>query len=264
MKRLTSEQKNFFISEGYLNFGSFLDQERLRQIGDAIDAIASREIEYPSELIRWEPGSKEQGLAQGSDRKQFVYQIRYPHRHIPLFMDHAMDPVILDVVEDLLGPEVVLYNTQAVPKNAFHGSPEPWHQDSAYFPIRPMNLVSCWIAIDEATVQNGCMRFIPGSHKLGLAEHSTGRLMSGASGGTPAAVQEIVVDASKAIAVPLRPGHGSLHHSLTHHGTPPNHTPFRRRAIISHYMPLDFSYTGPIEERPQFHVVRGKLSGQIV
>ena len=264
MKRLTPEQQSFFRREGYLSFGPFLNRDRVEQIGAAIDAIASGEVEYPSELIRWEPGSEEAGLTRGSERQKFIYQIRYPHRHIPLFMEHAADPVVLDVMEDLLGPDIVLYNTQVLLKQAFHGTAQPWHQDAAYWPIRPMKLASCWIAVDEATVENGCMRFIPGSHKRGLAEHWSGRRLSHASGGTAAAVQEIQVDESEAVAVPAKPGHGSLHHCLTHHGTPPNRTPYRRRAIISHYMPLDFHYTGPEDDRPQFHVVRGKHCGQIV
>jgi ectoine hydroxylase-related dioxygenase (phytanoyl-CoA dioxygenase family) len=72
------------------------------------------------------------------------------------------------------------------------------------------------------------------------------------------------LDESQAAAVPARPGHGSLHHCLTHHGTPPNRTPHRRRAIICHYMPLDFRYTGPEDDRPPFHVVRGRRCGEIV
>jgi len=232
--------------------------------GEAIDAIAGGEIPYPPELIRWEPVSQGADLGRSAARKKFVYQIRYPHRHIPLFMEHAADPALLDVVEDLLGPDLVIYNTQALLKPAFHGTSQPWHQDAAYWPIRPMNMVSCWIAIDEATLENGCMRFVPGSHKRGLAEHRSGRPLSAASGGTAAAVQEIQVDESEAVAVPARPGHGSLHHCLTHHGTPPNRTPHRRRAIICHYMPLDFRYTGPEQERPRFHVVRGKRCGEIV
>ncbi len=113
-------------------------------------------------------------------------------------------------------------------------------------------------------IENGCMRFIPGSHQRGLAEHRSGRPLSAASGGTAAAVQEIQVEESEAAAVPARPGHGSLHHCLTHHGTPSNRTPHRRRAIICHYMPLDFQYMGPEEERPPFYVVRGSRSGEVV
>lgn len=262
MKRLTTEQKSFFETKGFLPYGPFLSLARVKQLGEAIDAIASGEIGYPEELIRWEPAADQ--LANKTERKNLVYQIRYPHRHIPLFLEHATDPVILDALEDLIGPDIVLYNTQALLKPAFHGTAVPWHQDSAYWPFKAFNLVSCWIALDEANEENGCMRFIPGSHKLGLLEHKTGRALSHASGGTAAAVQEAEVDASQAVAVPAKPGFGSFHHCLTAHGTPANNSPQRRRAIISHYMPLDFTYVGPKDDRPKFHIVRGKRAGEVI
>lgn len=172
MKRLTQQQKHFFEEEGYLPYGPFLGAERIRELSAAIDRIASGEVAYPPELIRWEPEAE--GLAGSTERKLLVYQIRYPHRHVPLFFEHATDPAILDTVEDLLGPDIVLYNTQALLKPPYHGASQPWHQDSAYWSIQPFQLVTCWIALDEATVENGCMQFIPKSHKLGLLEHRAG------------------------------------------------------------------------------------------
>jgi phytanoyl-CoA hydroxylase len=263
MKKLTSEQKRFFETEGFLSYAPFLTLERIRQLGNSLDAIASGEMEYPSELIRWEPIA-EQLVETGQERKNLVYQIRYPHRHIPLFLEHATDSAILDPVEDLLGPDIVIYNTQALLKPAFHGTSQPWHQDSAYWPIRPCNLVTCWIPLDEANPENGCMHFIPGSHRSGLLEHKAGRVLTAASGGTAAAVQEVSVDESQGVAAPARPGYGSFHHSLTLHGTAPNRSPHRRRAIICSYMSLDFSFTGPESDRPSFHLVRGKRAGDIV
>lgn len=262
MKSLRPEQKLQFEAEGYLPYGPFLGPERIKQLGDAIDSIASGETQFPEDLIRWEPKAAE--LAGTTERKNLVYQIRYPHRHVPLFFEHASDPAILDAVEDLLGPDVVLYNTQILLKPAYHGASQPWHQDSAYWPIHPFQLLTCWIALDEATVENGCMRFIPQSHKLGLLPHTAGRALSNASGGTAAAVQEVIVDETQAVPVPARPGCGSFHHCLTLHGTTGNATPFRRRAIICHYMPLAFSYIGPSEEKPYFHIVRGSRAGEAI
>lgn len=262
MQVLTPEQKAKFESQGFLPYGPFLRPEKIQQLGEAIDAIASGEIDYPKELIRWEPQAAE--LAGSTPRKNLVNQIRYPHRHVRLFFEHAADPAILDVVEDLLGPEIVLYNTQALLKPAYHGVSQPWHQDSAYWPIRPFQLITCWIALDEATVENGCMRFIPASHQLGLLPHKAGRALSHASGGTAAAVQEVEVDESQATAVPAKPGWGSFHHCLTVHGTTANTTPFRRRALISHYMPIEFTYTGSADDKPAFPVVRGSRTGEIL
>lgn len=262
MRRLTEEQKRYFESNGFLPYGPLITPQRVNQIGDALDAIASGEIEYPAELIRWEPAAET--LAGKAARKDLVRQIRYPHRHVPLFFEHATDPVILDVIEDLIGPDIVLYNTQALLKPPFHGVSQPWHQDSAYWPIQPFQLLSCWIAIDEATVENGCMQFIPGTHKRGLLEHKAGRTLSNASGGTAAATQELDVDTTQAVSVPAKPGYGSFHHCLTVHGTTDNKTAYRRRAIIGHYMPLDFTYVGPANDRPVFHIVRGRRAGETI
>lgn len=262
MKKLTPEQKTFYETKGFLPYGPFLSSERIQQLGEAIDAIANGEVEFPPELIRWEPAADQ--LAQKTERKNLVYQIRYPHRHVPLFFEHACDPAILDVVEDLIGPDIVLYNTQALLKPAYHGAAVPWHQDSAYWPFQNYNLLSCWIALDEANEENGCMRFLPGSHRLGLLEHQEGRALTHASGGTAGAVQELAVDTSEAVAVPAKPGFGSFHHCLTAHGTTANNTPKRRRAVIAHYMPLDFRYVGPENDRPAFHVVRGRRAGEVI
>lgn len=263
MKTLTREQQQFFETQGFLSYGPFLSDQRVKQLGDALDLIASGEMEYPSELIRWEPEA-ERLVRAGEPRRNIVYQIRYPHRHVPLFLEHATDPAILDPLEDILGSDIVVYNTQALLKPAYHGTSQPWHQDSAYWPIRPCNLVTCWIALDEATVENGCMHFLAASHHAGLLEHRAGRALSAASGGTAAAVQEVTVDESQAVAAPAKPGWGSFHHSLTLHGTAPNRSPFRRRAIICSYMPLDFMFTGLPNDRPPFHVVRGRRAGEIV
>ena len=237
-KRLTGDQRKFFEREGYLPHGPFLGPERVKELGETVDRISNGDVPYPPELIRWEPEAER--LGGSVERELLVYQIRYPHRHVPLFFEHATDPAILDAVEDLLGPDIVLYNTQALLKPPFHGTSQPWHQDSAYWPIRPFHLLTCWIALDEATVENGCMRFIPGSHCAGLREHKEGRALANASGGTAASVQEVAVDERQAVAVPAKPGYGSFHHCLTVHGTTANTTPFRRRAVISHYMPLVF------------------------
>jgi hypothetical protein len=163
---------------GFLPFGSLISAQRAEQLGDVLDMIASGAIAYPPELIRWEPAAEQ--IAVVTERKRLVYQIRYPHRHIPMLLEHATDPVTLDAVEDLIGPDIVLYNTQALLKAAFHDTSQPWHQD---------------------------LRILA-------------RLK--------------------------------------------DKTPFRRRAVISHYMPLNFTYVGPARELPALHVVRGKETGRII
>ena len=74
-------------------------------------------------------------------------------------------PELLDMVEQLIGEDIILWGTTIFGKPAHGGKATPWHQDGAYYPIRPLETLSIWIALDDAVPDNGCMRFIPGSHK---------------------------------------------------------------------------------------------------
>ena len=81
------------------------------------------------------------------------------------FLNFARNREILDMVEQLIGPDIALWNMSFFAKPAQNGKKTPWHQDGQYWPIRPLSTCTVWIAIDDATVENGCMQFIPGSHR---------------------------------------------------------------------------------------------------
>ena len=81
------------------------------------------------------------------------------------FFRLASDPAILDLVEGAAGPDIVLWGSSVFCKPAGTGRAVPWHQDGHYWPIRPLATTSCWIAFDDATVENGCLRALPGSHR---------------------------------------------------------------------------------------------------
>lgn len=104
-----------------------------------------------------------------------------------------------------------------------------WHQDNGYWHCTPANLVSCWMTLDDATVENGAMQVIPGSH-LRPVRHSPEE--------RAAALYDIkkYVDTSKALVVDLPAGGAMIHHCQTLHYTQPNTTDRQRRAFIAHYM----------------------------
>ena len=85
--------------------------------------------------------------------------------HDLAFLNYARDSEILDMAEQLIGPDIALWNMSFFAKPAVNGKKTPFHQDGEYWPIRPMATCTVWIAIDDATVENGCLRIIPGSHK---------------------------------------------------------------------------------------------------
>ena len=81
------------------------------------------------------------------------------------FLTVARIPEIVDMVEQLIGPDIALWNSSFFAKPARNGSRTPWHQDGKYWPIRPLATCSVWIAVDPSTTENGCLRVIPGSHR---------------------------------------------------------------------------------------------------
>ena len=85
----------------------------------------------------------------------------------------AAHPEILDMVEQIIGPDIIMWGSQVFSKPASDGLAIPWHQDGQYWPVRPLRTVTVWIAIDRADVDNGCMRVVPGTHRQGLMAHES-------------------------------------------------------------------------------------------
>ena len=141
----------------------------------------------------------------------------------------AHHPQLLALVQRLIADTPVLFQSMALLKPPRLGREKPWHQDHAYFRIDlNAKVVGCWIALDEATVENGCMVIAPGSHLNGPVMHFQRRDWQ---------ICDTEVDNSGALAVPLKPGGLLIFQSLLQHGTPPNRTGQRRRALQFHYRP---------------------------
>ena len=131
------------------------------------------------------------------------------------------------VLETLLGPDPVLFQSMALIKPPHIGTEKPWHQDNAYFSVTPLDAVlGVWIALDAATVANGCMHVIPGGHRLGAMRHHHDK---------DCEILEGRLDPSKAVAVELPPGGALIFYGMLPHQTPPNQSPDRRRALQFHY-----------------------------
>jgi phytanoyl-CoA hydroxylase len=160
-------------------------------------------------------------------RKLMWYHDQHPH----LQFCATEHPCTMGILETLLGPQPIMFQDTALIKPPFIGSEKPWHPDNAYFSVTPLQaIVGVWIALDEATVVNGCMHVLPGGHSLGAMKHFHGRDC------------EIVpqrVDEAQARAVPLPPGGAMLFYGMLPHQTPPNSSPDRRRALQFHYRSAD-------------------------
>jgi len=175
--------------------------------------------------------------AQGVDIKTLSADERQDYiRKFMWFVDYderlkamAAHPKLLEVVTRMIGETPRLYQDMALIKPPRIGREKPWHQDHAYFDL-PLTatVVGVWIALDEATTENGCMVIYPGSHRQGPVVHFNQRDWQ---------ICDTHDRANGAAAVPLKPGGALFFHSLIQHGTPANSSTHRRRAVQFHYAP---------------------------
>ena len=156
------------------------------------------------------------------------------------FMQAARHEPVLDMLEQLIGPDLVLWITRVLCKPAAKGREVPWHQDGEYWPMRPLATCSVWIALDPVSTENGCMRFIPGSHKQQqlYRHHESKRdnLVLNLE------LDQDQFDEAQAVNVELEPGQMSLHDVRLIHGSLANTSGRRRAALIMRYMPATSHY----------------------
>jgi non-heme Fe2+,alpha-ketoglutarate-dependent halogenase len=144
-------------------------------------------------------------------------------------------PAILDAVEDLIGPNILVWGSSFFVKERRDASYVSWHQDSTYWGLDPADIVTAWVALSDSTAANGAMRVIPGTHKLDQIAHrdtfAPGNLLSRG--------QEIAVAVNEAEArmLELKAGEMSLHHVRLIHGSDPNPSDQRRIGFAIRYLP---------------------------
>jgi len=142
---------------------------------------------------------------------------------------------ILDAVEDLIGPDILCWTTNFFIKEANSPSFVSWHQDSTYWGLEPADVITAWLALSDAPVESGAMKFLPGSHKWEQVAHrDTYHQDNLLTRGQEIAVE---VDEAESVDVPLRAGEISLHHVRLAHGSHPNTTGERRIGLAIRYVP---------------------------
>ena len=156
------------------------------------------------------------------------------------FFRLASDPAILDLVEGAAGPDIVLWGSSVFCKPAGTGRAVPWHQDGRYWPIRPLATTSCWIAFDDATVENGCLRALPGSHRARkLFPH---RLVDDPEKVLNRELDAGAFDEDEAVDIELEAGRMVLFDCYLMHGSNANRSGSRRAGYSIQYMPASSHY----------------------
>ncbi len=220
MAQLGDSEAAQYRERGYVIPGFRLAPERVTEMREALDA-----------LIRDNPGVRPEKLVSAhieGDNGEGVRGSR-------AFLDLAMDPEIVELVSGVIGDDVILWGCHVFCKPAGQGFETPWHQDGHYWPIRPLATCTVWVALEESSTENGCLRVIPRSH---LARLSHPHLHEDRP---DVALQQRLADdsfdAGTAVDLELQPGQMSMHDVYMIHGANANRSAKRRTGVALRYMP---------------------------
>ena len=221
-KRLTKAQQAAYQRDGFVA---------------PIDIFTADEVaQIHAELEAAEAAHGEQLQAAGRNNAHYV---------LPVLDRIAHDQRILDAVEDVIGPDILVAGTTLFIKEPETTGFISWHQDARYIGLEPHDWVTAWLAISDVNEENGCMRMVPGTHAAPLVDHvdTFGEDNMLTRGQT---VPDVDEDAT--VPVPLKPGQLSLHHPRVVHGSGPNWSGKRRVgfAIQSYITPAVEQVIGKI------------------
>ena len=163
------------------------------------------------------------------------------HLLFPWLADLVHHPKVLDHVERVLGPDLLVWSSSFFIKEARDPAFVSWHQDSTYWGLSEPDVVTAWVAFTPSSPSNGCVRVIPGTHKMDQVEHIQTRDANNIlTRGQEIAVE---VDEKRAVGLVLEPGDMSMHHIRLFHSSEPNASNDRRIGFAIRYIPTRIRQT---------------------
>jgi ectoine hydroxylase-related dioxygenase (phytanoyl-CoA dioxygenase family) len=245
---LTEEQARSYDENGFFVLPGALSGSEVNALIAAIDPF-EREAE---EALRGMEGGR--FFIARADEITFTTHLVLRSAVLRRFTAGAL---FADLCADLIGPDVRLYWDQAVYKKPGTESPFPWHQDNGYAFVEPQQYLTCWVALTDATLDNGCPWVVPGLHRRGTLAHEHSDIGF-----------VCLRDPEGAVAVPAARGSIVVFSSLTPHSTGPNRTEDVRKAYIVQFAPTGAAVLrrgpdGPLQRVPaddparQYEVLRG-------
>ncbi|MFC6757433.1 MULTISPECIES: phytanoyl-CoA dioxygenase family protein [Haloarcula] len=225
---LSDAQFEQYQRDGYVVVEDCLDAAVVERVTERIDAYVRNDREESQFERMLEPEVDDATLGGADPVRKFEGLGMV--REDDVFADLVTDENVVDVVKQLQGPNCSLLRSAAMLKPPRVGSEKKYHQDAAYYPIHPMDHVTVWMALDQATTENGCMQIVPGAHTDGLLGHEAIEY------DTDITIAESDYGPEDAVSLPMEPGDVLFQHCLLPHYTAENETDDWRRAYIAAYM----------------------------
>ena len=220
---LTPDQIDFFNAQGYLAGLRVLNHQQISVLGAELAQLMDRN--HPAHDLFYEFHANE-----STDPSTTLFHALGGWRIAPAFHDLLWHPALLMPASQLLGGKVRFWHDQLFCKPAQHGGVVAWHQDYSYWTrTQPMAHLSCWIGLDDSTRDNGCLHYVPGSHRWNLLP------ISGLANNMTA-IESVLSEEQKEkftpVAIELRAGECSFHHPLMVHGSWENRSQHARRGAV--------------------------------
>lgn len=223
---LSEKQVSFYKEHGYLAVEDVLPQEQVLELQRVTDEFQekSRSVTENDNIFDLEPDH--------SRSRPRLRRLKSPANHHPAYERVLRDDGILDIVSQLVGPEIRTNGQKLNMKLGGEGSPVEWHQDWAFYPHTNDDMLAVGVAIDDMTLDNGCLMVIPGSHRGRILDHHE-------AGHFVGAVTEPDFSPEGAVPVTVKAGGISIHHVRTLHGSAPNVSQAPRRLFLIQYCAVD-------------------------
>lgn len=222
--RLREEQIVFFNENGYLHNVKLLEKWQVDQLNNQLSEILDKD--YPGSEFFYEFNSNE-----SSDPDSVLFHSLGHWRIKEGFHDILWNPAFVMAASQLLGDKPVrFWHDQLFCKPAHHGGVVAWHQDYSYWTRTvPMQHLTCWVGLDDATIDNGCVHYIPKSHTWGLLDKPE---LAGDMEGLLAFLTPEQKDSFTPVPMEMEAGYATFHHPLTIHGSYENRSSRSRRAFV--------------------------------
>ena len=226
MRSISQDQINFYNEKGYLIVENVLSQDEIKELGSITDNFVekSKNITKHNEDFDIELGH--------SKENPKLRRIKKPEKQHSIYEKTLKHPKILDVVEDLIGPNIRTLGGKLNMKAPGGGAQVEWHTDWAFYPHTNDDILEVGIPLDDMEIENGCLMAIPGSHKWEAISHHQDGVFVGA-------VSENDFNMQDAVPFVLKAGSISLHHVRALHGSAPNMSNRPRRLLLQGYLAAD-------------------------
>jgi ectoine hydroxylase-related dioxygenase (phytanoyl-CoA dioxygenase family) len=223
---------SFYIENGYLILPSVLGPSELEVLRSALaEVLAEAEgLQANNEKFALSQPAKDTG-------RRYVKRVYHPIARHEAFRQLVFHEKILDVLEELIGPDITLNHTKLNLKPPAEGANFQWHQDYPFFPHTNFDLVAVSIFMDDSDESNGCLQVIPGSHKLGPLEHDFSE--SGQAYGSEVHDKTVFADDSAWVNVEVPAGSVVMHHGCMLHSSAANQSNRARSSFVFEYNATD-------------------------